>query len=206
MEAHLEGGGLSPVLNGKNERKRLAMLGLDYGSGRAVRVPAEAEALLFGLSPSNLQALAAEGQAALDENRALAAIPAFTKVVLLEPNMAEHYLPLGFALRAFKLESQAIAAWETGHELDPTHPDLAFRVADMAHRYGDSARAITLYNQTVKTHPGHGPTWGRLARLRYFEESDDAAWDAIHRAEELGEPIPLVMRSSLAARSPEPKR
>lgn len=206
----IEGGGLSPDLNWKVERKRLAMLGLSYESGRARVVPSEAASLLAKagdpIDAKLLPQLQREGQVALAENRALDGIALFTKAVLLEPGVADHYVPLGRALQAFNLESQAIAAWETGHELDPDHVQLTFHVADMAYRQGDRDRACALYQRTLDLDPEHAATWGRLARISYYDESDDEAWREIHRAEELGEAIPALMRARLAARSPEPQR
>lgn len=186
------------------------MLGLAYDSGRAVVVPSEATSLLASIENTAdadlLPALLREGHEALGENRALDAIAIFTKAVLLEPKVADHYAPLGRALQAFNLESQAVAAWETGHELDSEHSQLAFHVADMAYRLGNPKRARTLFERNVSVNPNHAASWGRLARLSYFENSDDDAWRQIHRAEELGETIPAVMRARLAMRSSEPQR
>lgn len=204
--ATADGEGLEPVTDWRSERKRLAMLGLAYDSGRAVPVVEEARDVLDGLTVADVPALLAEGQFAFDENRALDAIPLFTRAVLLQPEVADTYVMLGRSLQAFKLEAQAIAAWETGHDIDPNHAELTFRVADMAQRYGDEERALALYERTLELDPDHGPTWGRLARVRFFAGADDAAWQAVHRAEDAGEDIPAVLRERLAARSPEPVR
>lgn len=204
--ANADGEGLEPVTDWKSERKRIAMLGLAYDTGRAVPVAEEARDLLDGLTTDDVPALLAEGRAALEVNHALDAIPFFTKAVLLQPDVAEHYLPLGLALQAFKLEAQAIAAWETGHEVDPANAELTFRVADMAWRYDDAERAMELYERTLELDPDHAATWGRLARIRFYAEADESAWQAVHRAEDLGEDIPPVLRQRLAARSPEPVR
>ncbi len=201
-------GAFAPDTSWKSERKRRSMLGLAYGSGRAVVVPSEAAALQEAVEEpaGSIRLLQKEGHAALGENRALDAIALFTKAVLLEPTVAEHYIPLGRALLSFKLEAQARAAWETGHELDPENAQLTFHVADMAYRKGDHERASRLFDRTVQLDPQHAAAWGRLARLAYFEEDDDKAWRATWRAEELGETIPALLRARLAARSPEPLR
>mgnify|MGYP002641393365 FL=1 len=186
------------------------MLGLAYDTGRARVITSEAAAVLATVEnpgdPRTLLQLLLEGQAALDENRALDSIALFTKVVLLNPELAENYVPLGRALQAFNLESQATAAWEAGHALDAEHAQLCFHVADMAYRQGDRNRAKRLFERAVEFDPKHAASWGRLARLSYFDESDDKAWSAIQRAEDLGETIPAVMRARLAARSPDPLR
>lgn len=200
-----EGAGLEPVSDWRSERKRIAMLGLDYSTGRVVPT-AEARTVLSGLDAGDVPALLEEGRLAFAENRALDAIPAFTRVVLLEPQVAEHYVELGTALYSFKLEPQAIAAYETGMELDPQDAELVFHVADMADRLGDDERALTLYERAVAIDANHGRAWGRLARLHYYAQEDDAAWVAVHQAEANGEDMPVVLRNTLASRTPEPAR
>lgn len=198
--------GLSPASAGKNERKHQAMKGLDYSSGRAVRVPEDAAGVLAAAGSPTVASSLAAGHRALQANLAIDAIKGFTRAVLLEGEAADHYHHLGLALRAIKLESEARAAWETGHELDPTHVELSFRTADMAYRFDDRERAIALFGQTVELDPNHGPSWGRLARIWYFDGADQKAWDAIHRADDLAESIPSVMRARLSARTPDPRR
>ena len=205
-EAAPENGGLEPVTNWKSERKRIAMLGLAYDSGRAVPVPEEADEVLAGLDAGDVGRFVAEGRAALEVNDALAAIPAFTRAALLDPGPAERWLDLGKALRAFKLESQSRAAWETGLEANPDDVELLFHVADMDARLGDTERAIELFERAVELDPGHGGAWGRLARIHYYANDDGAAWTAFHRAEDNGEPMPPQMRDLLASRTPEPLR
>jgi len=198
--------GLEPVSDWRDERKRIAMLGLSYETGRAVPVASEVPGVLAGLGDGDVPRLLEEGRAAYAENRALDAIPAFTRVVLLEPTVAGHYVELGTALYSFKLEKQAIAAFETGLALDPNDAELNFRVADMADRANDDERAVALYQHAIALDATHGRAWGRLARIHFFEQDDDAAWQAIHRAEELGEAIPVQMRKLLSDRTPEPAR
>ena len=198
--------GLEPVGDWRDERKRIAMLGLTYDSGRAVPVASEVPDVLAGLRKADVPRLIEEGRAAFAENRALDAIPAFTRVVLLEPEVADHYVELGAALYLVKLEKQTIAAFETGLEIDPSHAELNFRVADMADRANDDERAVALYERAIALDATHGRAWGRLARIHFFEQSDDAAWQAIHRAEDLGEAIPVQMKKLLSDRTPEPAR
>lgn len=210
VETTGEPGGFAPQGNWKAERKRLAMRGLRYDSGRVCVDETEGPGVLASLGDASVPAirtsLLREGRVALGENRALDAIALFTRLVLLEPRVAEHYVPLGRALLSFNLEAQAIAAWETGLELDPEHAQLNFHVADMAYRGGDRARARQLFERATRVDPNHGPAWGRLARMAFLEGSDEAAWHAVHRAESAGETVPKVLRARLAARSPEPRR
>ena len=167
-EAEGESPGLEPVSDWRSERKRVAMLGLSYETGRAVPVPDEVRQVLSGLSAADVERLV--------------------------------------ALLAFKLEQQATAAYETGRALAPDDAELVFRVGDMAWRRAETDRAVALFQRAVELDPNHGPAWGRLARIRYFEQQDDLAWQAIHRARELGEPMPDQLVASLANRTPDPNR
>ena len=205
-EAEGESPGLEPVSDWRSERKRVAMLGLSYETGRAVPVPDEVRQVLSGLSAADVERLVAEGRTAFEENRALDAIALFTRAALLDPDAPARYLDLGAALLAFKLEQQATAAYETGRELAPDDAELVFRVGDMAWRRAETDRAVALFERAVELDPNHGPAWGRLARIRYFEQQDDLAWQAIHRARELGEPMPVQLIAELATRTPDPKQ
>ncbi len=57
----LAGGGTEPVSNWKSERKRIAMLGLNYESGKVLRVESEASQVLAELSKADLSRLSREG-------------------------------------------------------------------------------------------------------------------------------------------------
>lgn len=190
----------------RDERKHRALLGLSYESGRAVPVAEELREVLAGLDAADLPRLITEGREALGENRTLAAIALFTRAALLTPEDPERYVELGRSLHASTLEHHASAAYRTGLELAPDHAELTFRVGDAAWRRGEFAEALALFGRAVRLDPDHSRAWGRLARAHFFAERDDAAWHAVHRAEELGEPIPPQLRDRLTARTPEPVR
>ena len=208
-EVASEEGGAMPIFHSpgwKDERKRRAMLGLSYESGRAVPVPDEVRDVLAGLGAADLPRLIAEGHAALAENRVLDAIAVFTRATLLTPEDPERYVELGRSLHVFRLEHHASAAYRTGLELAPDHSELTFLVGDAAWRDGELEEAVALFERAVRLDPEHSRAWGRLARAHFFAERDDGAWRAVHRAEELGEPIPPQLRDRLAGRTPEPVR
>lgn len=205
------GGGAAPIApetSWKSERKRLAMLGLDYQTsaegGRVVPAPREAREVLAGLGPADLDRLVAEGRAARAENRALDAIALGTRAVLLAPADAERYLELGEALHGFQLEDQALAAYRTGLELSPKHVKLTLRVGDAAWRRGSFDEAASLFQRATELDPESGEAWSLLVRAHFFAERDDACWLAVHRTEILGEEVPPQLRAQLSARTPEP--
>ena len=199
-------GGVEPVSNWKSERKRIAMLGLNYDSGRAVPVPHEVEEVLAGLSPDDVPRLLDEGREQMAGNRALEAIATYTRVVLLTEGTAEHYLDLAYSLLAFKLEDQGEAAYRTGLDLDPENAEFVYFVGDWDWRHGNRDEAVAKWERVLELDSDHGAAWGRLARAHYFAERDLEAWEAFHRAEDLGEEMPSQMRGLLAARTPEPIR
>ncbi len=205
------GGGAAPPTpdaSWKSERKRLAMLGLEYQigeeEGRVVPAADEAREVLAGLGPADLDRLIAEGLAARAENRALDAIALTTRAVLLAPEDAERYLELGESLDGFLLEEQALAAYRTGLELSPKHVELTLRVGDAAWRRGSFDKAVSLFHRATELDPDSGEAWSQLARAHFFAGRDDACWRAMHRAEALGESVPPQLRAQLSARTPEP--
>lgn len=205
-------GGTEPVAQWKAERKRLAMLGLRYEGTQVQRVEEEAAAVLEGLSAADLSQLISRATEEYESNHQLDAIASWTRVVLLDPTEAEHYLHLGLALRGFKLETQAEAAFRHGLGLSPEHVELNLRVASMewgAARLDEGAgfgEAVERYGKVLQIDDRNAEAWSRLARAHFYAERDDEAWRAIQRTQELGGRIPAQMIALLSARTPEPTR
>lgn len=197
---------MEPVSNWKSERKRLAMLGLSYENGVVQRVDHEAKDVLAGLSTADLPRLIEQATNEFQLNRQLDAIASWTKVALLAPDVADHYLSLGLALQGFKLETQAQAAFRHGLGLDPSHVDLNLRVADIHWRNGDFEQAAEGFEGVLGLDENNAEAWGRLARGHFYAERDAQAWEAIQRTQELGGRIPPQMIALLSARTPEPIR
>lgn len=205
-ELNTDEGGLTPIGNWKSERKRLAMLGFSYEDGEIRRIEHEAEEVLAGLSEANVPELVERAKGEYRLNHQLEAIASWTKVALLEPGVADHYLGLGLALWAMKLESQAQAAFRHGLSLDPTHVDLGLRLADIDWRSGDFDRAAAGFEAVLDEDANNAEAWSRLARGHFYAERDAQAWAAIHRTQDLGGRIPPQMIVLLSARTPEPAR
>ncbi len=199
-------GGVEPVANWKSERKRIAMLGLRYDGSSVERVDSEAQSVLTGLSAADLPRLIEEATAEYEANRQLDAIATWTQVALLEPAEADHYFHLGLALRGFKLESQAHAAFQHGLRLQPDHVELSLSVANLEWGAAEFDQAVERYGAVLDIDENNVDAWGRLARAHFYAERDSEAWDAIHRTQDLGGRIPAQMIALLSARTPDPTR
>lgn len=201
-----EQGGLEPVTNWKSERKRLAMLGLSYEGSVVQRVEAEAQNVLAGLSQADLPRLIEQATSEFQLNRQLDAIASWTRVALLAPDVADHYLSLGLALQGFKLETQAQTAFRHGLSLEPSHVKLNLEVAGIHWKNGDFDQAVEDFEGVLELDDKNAEAWGALARGHFYAERDAQAWEAIHRTQDLGGRIPPQMIALLSARTPEPIR
>jgi len=199
--------GARPVSDYKDERKRAALLGLAYESGRAVLVPEEARRLVAGPDAAASAREARLAEELTRENRILEAVAARTRAVLLAPEDARRYLELGDTLLLPKgWDDKAEAAYRTSLDLDPSDPDAHARLGNVLWRAGERDAAIAALSEAVRLEPGHGAAHKLLAKIHFLLREDAGAWREIHLAERAGEAIPPQMRAQLASRSPEPER
>lgn len=197
--------GLRPVTRYKDERKRLALRGLDYASGRVVPT-AEAAELVSGVDARLAEQELARGRGMTARNETLDSVAAHTRAVLLAPDEARMYEGLGLALYTNRLYRQAEAAFRTGLDLEPSSASLHYWMGDVSWRLDERERAVAELEEALRLDPRHGAAYVRLASLRYYLGDDAGAWRALHAAEDLGAPLPSALRGHLAQRMPEPPR
>ena len=210
-DAHAAGGGGRPVeLNYKDERERVALLGLNYGSGESGRVEIDpSQVAIVGVAVGQRPELA---QAAFDEgirhyasNARLEAIAAHTKAVLHQPTEARWYEGLGDALRAERLESRAEAAYRTGLDLEPS-AELYIKLAELQWMRADRDGAVQTANEALSLDRQNGRAQANLARWSYFTGDYGAAWHFVHDCERLGVALPSQFRPLLSEQMAEPRR
>lgn len=190
----------------KSERKRLALRGLAYDSGRALVVPAEAREVVPVPDPAQVDEALSAGRALFAANDQLGAVAAYTRAVLHDPAGADGYLGLGEALLLLKLDAEAEAALRSGLARAPRSAELTYRLADVCWRRGERDEAARGFAAAVALDPQHVAAWERLLRVHFYAADDAAAWGALRRVEDLGGAVPAQLRAALSARTPEPPR
>lgn len=203
-------GGAAPPLGPRNtyraELLRAAMRGLRYDRGRAEVVPEEAARLAGRPDPAASATAAAEGRALLALNDLIGAIAAHTRAVLLAPESAARYLELGNALLAQRRAEEALAAYRTGIDLEPSHAPLRRAAAVPLIWLGLRAAAVDELREAARLDPADGEALGLMAIQLFYLEDLPAAWQAARRAEALGHELPPQFRALLARRHPESVR
>ncbi len=196
--------GSRPVSNYKDERVRLALLGLDYASGRPL-ASADAGDVVAGLDARDVPALLEAGHAQLGRNEKLEAIGSFTRAVLLSPQAAP-LEALGDALRMERFEARSEAAYRAALDLEPDSAQLHHKLSEVLWMGPRSEEALSEAREAVRLAPEHGPAQRNLALWSYYAGDDASAWSATQRAEDLGQAVPPQFRALLSARTPEPPR
>ena len=202
-----QGGAAEPLLlNYKQERKRKAMLGLSYDSGRVQVVPDEAKLIVSDPDASASKLAREQALSQIQSNLSFEAIASATKAVLLAPDSAPAYLTLGQTLLTKRMVTEATAAFETGLALDPASVDLSFALADALARGDIRQRSVQVFESTLKLDPTHVAARERLAIQQYYLGNYPAAWQQVHSAEASGHAVPPQFRALLSKVSPEPAR
>jgi TolB-like protein len=112
----------------------------------------------LGLAPSVEEALSKQMEAA-------------QKAVKLDPNDGETHLALGVAYAYHGKPHQAAAEFDRAEALAPSNADLLLIIAWSIPGLGESARAVSLAEQSLKLNP-HYPDWYNqgLSRVFFFGE------------------------------------
>lgn len=198
--------GARPVeLNWKDERKRLALLGLSYESGTVTVVPEEAAQRVTGPDYDAAELELARGAELLAKNDPLGAISAYTQAVLLAPDSSRMLTGLGDALLAKRMVRQAAAAYRTALLHEPDSPSVHFALADALWRMNERTEALAEAREATRLEPALGRAHAKLAIWSYYANEYSEAWREVHLAEALGESVPAQFRVLLADFMPEPQ-
>jgi tetratricopeptide (TPR) repeat protein len=198
-------GAAEPLTLRSEQRKKVALRGLDYSSGVA-RVDAAAAALLVAGPDAELSAQAqAQAAALMETNRNWDAVEAATRGVLLAPDAVAPWQMLGDALLKKRLSQEAVAAFRAGLELEPASVGLRFGLADALMRADDRAAAIVELRAVLTASPEHAAARERLAAQLYYTGDPAAAWAEVHALEARGGKVPPQFRALLAQTLAEPR-
>ena len=201
---HAPGAGLAPPSDYRKELLRQAMRGLRYESGRVEIDEAVADTIVHRGTRAEAMAEYERGEAFLQQNQRIQAIGAFTRAVLIDPDEALLYEGLGTALLTKQKTHEALAAYRTALDRDPLLTTARLHLADALQRLGQHAEAANELREVIRREPDNGPARSRLAIVLYYVGDDTGAWEQVHAAEALGQPVPPQFRALLAQRAPEP--
>ncbi len=176
------------------QRIAAAMAGLTYEHDRVAVDPSWVPRLLGEVAARQL---VAEGTAALGEGRRLAALRTFTDAVIAAPALREPYEGLGWALLAVHRRPQAVAAWLSGVEVDPSAVGVRSAAAGALESVGRLDEAIAQWMQVVAIDPEHGRAHARLAAGHFLRGEIELARQHLNRARALGASLPGVLESLL---------
>ena len=145
----------------------------------------------------------AEGVEAYNQNRIIEAITLHNKAVRTDPNLSVAYNSLGRALLGEGEGKLAAAAFRTALALDEQYTEARFNLSYAVAGLGNQAEAIELMNGVVRAQPDNVEAHERLAIWHYYVGEYQTAWSHVHRAQELGHPMPPQFMSLLQLQSPE---
>lgn len=205
-DEQVAGGAVSPDY--RQERMQQAMRGLVYDTGLVeIDQPVAAE-LTGGRNPQAAQAEYEEGWRMLHEvNDRVGAIAAFTRSVMLDPDVPRHYTGLGRALMLKGKMNESLAAFRTALLMNPDDFDAQLGLAQAMERgNGSSEDAILAWQRVLELDPSHDEAHVRLAILLYYSGDYAESWDHVHQAEAMGQGVPPQFRPLLASQMAEPQR
>lgn len=212
-EAQASQAGLEPVETFKQKSKRLAMLGLDYSTGKLVVVPEEARQAMamLAVDPKGrerevAQELMAHGFERQEAGASIDAVADFTRALLLAPDWTDTYVALAQALTLSKMTDKALVVFASAVEVDPSSAELWYHLGDYQWRAGLQEEARASLAECLARDLEHAGAHKKLASIHFLTHEDAEAWSEIFAAEAAGESVPPQLRAQLAQRSPEPAR
>ena len=179
------------TLGYKTQRKREAMRGLTYDTGRVLIDEKVAPEIAEPGTREEALALYDEANRVLfQENRGLDAIKLLTRAIIMQPSEAILYTGLGNALFGEKEDAKALAAFETAVDVDPRLVEGWRGLGDAAVRVGDRRRGVEAWRTALELEPTDANITWRLAVQEYYLGNLGEAWDLAMEAERLGEAAP----------------
>ena len=151
---------------------------------------------------------AAEHLAAADDllagNRIMEAMEQYGLAARHDPDLADAYVGIGLLLTRKGKHEEAIVSFRTALDRDESHLDARYRLAMALWSASRQFEAIDEMNRVLTEDDGHAKAHERLAVWHYFTGDFTDAWYHLHRAEELGQPVPGQLASLLSQRMVDP--
>ena len=181
----------------RHERTRRAMQGLTYDTGLVVVDEAFAATIAQRGDETSAREHYRRGEELLLHNSFTEALAAYTRAVIIKPDIADFYDGLGRALLMKRRDAEAEAAYRTGLLLEPEQVRLHYLLADVLQRRGKLADSIAEFERVIALDTTNGVAHRRLAVLLYYTDQIEEAWVHVEAADNAGEPVPPLLLSLL---------
>ncbi len=163
----------------------------------------EVERIVTG-SPLSAAEHQRQGDELLALNREMEALEEYGLAVRNDPQLARAYVGIGAVLeRKGKLEP-ALASFRTAVDRDGRDLEARYELATALWTASRQAEAVAQMQSLLSLKDDYGPAHERLAVWSYYRGEHDAAWRHLHRAQELGNPVPAQLAALLAKEAPDP--
>ncbi len=189
-----------PLQDFKEARFENAIAGLDFTTGVAFVVEPTGE------DRGRAGVYYADGLERLAGNHLTGSIRLFAMAVRTDPDWTIAWNGLGRALQAKGKGEHAVAAFRTALAQDKEFAEGQYNLAFGLARLGRRADAIVEMNRLLELDPGNAAAHERLAIWYYYNGDDDAAWQHVHAARDLGREPPAQLVTLLEGRPPRARR
>ena len=121
------------------------------------------------LAPQRSDLRALLGESYFMSGRVDKAVEEFTKLIEVEPS-ARSYVFLGLSYRNLGRFEEATTYFQKGLKLEPHNTSCLYNLGFIAERQGDTARAETMFQETLRSNPDYGEALLELANLRMLSK------------------------------------
>ena len=192
--------GLSPKERLSAERWDSATTGIRFDASSGL---VAVDTLATG---SSIQAatLLAEADRLFDENRLMEAMDQFVLAVRNDDALAEGYVGIGRVARRKGKLNESLAAFRTALDRGGDHQGARFELAMTLWNDAQHDAAIAQMNRVLLAEDEHPNAHERLAVWSYYVGEHETAWEHLHRAQDLGQPVPAQLVGLLEKKMPDP--
>lgn len=195
--------GTSPIENYKDKVLRESMIGLSYNSG-LVSLNSDSDKIAKRASRAEAAKQAAEAAKIFEGNDWPAAIAAYTKAVIMDPERAESYVGLSKPLWLKRKELEAKAAIDTALKLDSKLASAWVELAVWSERNNKPVEGRKAWEEVAKLQPNNARAYERLAIIAWENGNDALAAENIRKAERFGGMVPAQVKASVEQRLGKP--
>ncbi len=196
-------GGLNPIDEQSTQGEAAwleAVHGLNFDTGLVVveEPPAVGD-------PALARRLMDKGDAELQANHRTWAVKAFAAAVRAAPQLHEPYFVLGRAMLLKGGPKLAIPCFRTVIDMAPEHIGARVALANALAWETRREEAIAEMQAVLELDPGHGPAHERLAVWYYYVGNNAMAWQHVHAARQMDQPLAPQFIKLLESRMAEPR-
>ena len=192
--------GLSPKERISAERWDAATVGIRFDSPSGL---VAVQTLATG-SPRQAATALGEADRLFGENRVMEALDQYVLAVRNDADLADGYVGIGRVARRKGKLDKSIAAFRTALDRRSDHRDALFGLATTLWNDAQQDEAIAQMTTLLLIDDEHARAHERLAVWSYYTGEHETAWEHLHRADALGQPVPEQLVGLLEEQMPDP--